>query len=192
MKLLHSHPRQKGLGKPRILAAGLLLCIPASATLAQKLPPVVAARALVSADGAYPGSSIKAAVVADVSPGFHINDHQPTLDYLIPTELKLEVGEDLTASKLVYPKGQARKFEFADTPLSVYEGTFAVVALLKVARTAAPGIHTIKGKLAYQACNQQACFPPASVPVTLEIKVVPRGVTLKRLNTDVFGKLQID
>ena len=55
-----------------------------------------------------------------------------------------------------------------------------------------PGKKTIKGKLAYQACNEHACLPPTSVPLSITVKVVPRGVTLKRVHTDVFDKIQFD
>lgn len=173
-------------------AAALVAGLAAWPARSQSRPSVLSARAVLAADGAYPGSTVKAAVVAEVAPGFHINDHKPTLDYLIPTELKLEVAKDLNADRIVYPKGQAKKFEFADTPLSVYEGTLVVGVVVKIARTVVPATYTIQGKLAYQACNEHACFPPSSVPVTLAVRVVPRGAALKRLNTDVFNKIQLD
>jgi len=92
--------------------------------------------------------------------------------------------------KVVYPKGEAKKFAFADEPLSVYEGTLVVGAKLKVAPTAPPGSYALKGKLTYQACNDHACLPPASVPVTLALKVVDKSIRLKRVNADVFGKIE--
>ncbi len=153
---------------------------------------MVKARTLLALEAAHPGSSLKAAVVAEVAPGFHINEHKPTLDYLIPTELKFEGTRDLSAGSFVYPKGELKKFAFSDTALSVYEGEFVVGAVVKVERAIRPGTHTLKGELRYQACNDRACLPPASIPLLLEIKVVPLGAPLKRLNADVFDKVQFN
>src|SRR5271157_6299097 len=49
-------------------------------------PSVVKARMVLATSAAHPGAPAKAAVVAEIIPGYHINDHKPTLDYLIPTE----------------------------------------------------------------------------------------------------------
>ena len=95
----------------------------------------------------------------------------------------------MAIERVVYPKGEAKKFAFADEPLSVYEGTLVVGAKLKVAPTVPPGSYALKGKLTYQACNDHACLPPASVPVALALKVVDKSVPLKRVNADVFGKI---
>ncbi len=147
---------------------------------------------LLATDAAQAGETAKAAVVAQISPGYHINDNKPTLDYLIPTELKLEPIKGITATKVVYPKGELKGFAFSDTKLSVYEGTLDVGVLLGIARTASPGTYTLKGKLAYQACNDHACLPPKSVPVTLAVKVVPRGTRVKRVNGDVFNRISFE
>jgi DsbC/DsbD-like thiol-disulfide interchange protein len=155
-------------------------------------PAVVQARMLLATDGVHSGSTAKVAVVAEISPGYHINDHKPSLDYLIPTELKLDPIQQVAVSKIVYPKGELKSFAFSDSKLSVYEGTLDVGALLAISRTARPGTYTLKGKLAYQACNDHACLPPKSVPVTLAVKVVPRGVSLKSANADVFGRINFE
>jgi len=165
------------------------VCLISGAALGQNTPPVVDAHALLSTDAAHPGSTVKAAVEARIASGYHINDHHPSLDYLIPTELKLEPTKQVEIEKVVYPKGEAKKFAFADAPLSVYEGTLVVGAKLKVAPTVPPGSYALKGKLTYQACNDHACLPPASVPVALALKVVDKRIPLKRVNADVFGKI---
>src|SRR5260370_20220723 len=165
-----------------IFAGALLLSLPLVIGAAQGAAPVVTARTVLGSDAAHAGSSVKAAVVAEIPPGYHINERKPTLDYLIPTELKLEPTKELVPEKSVYPKGELKKFAFADTALSVYEGKFVVGTVLKVEPHVAPGTYNIRGKLSYQACNDRACFPPKSVPVSLAVKVVPRGVPLRRVN----------
>ena len=169
------------------VAFGLLVL--ATLVAAQGSSPVVDARMVLAADGAHSGSTVKAAVVAEVKPGYHINDHKPTLDYLIPTEVKLDPSSDFEVASLVYPKGTARRFAFSDEPLSVYEGTLLVGAVLKISPSARPGAYTLKGKLNYQACSEQACLPPTSVPVSLELKVVPRSTPVKQANAEVFNRI---
>jgi Disulphide bond corrector protein DsbC len=158
----------------------------------QNTTTVVEARVVTATDAAHANSLFKAAVVAQVTSGFHINSHKPTLEYLIPTELKLEPAGRITVKDVIYPKGEPKKFAFSDTPLSVYEGTVLVGAVFQVGRAAHPGIYSLQGKLGYQACNDHACLPPASVPVIFTIKVVPRDAPLKRVNADVFNRLQLE
>jgi len=153
---------------------------------------VVEAHAVLATDGAHANSTLKMAVVAQITPGYHINDHKPTLDYLIPTELKLDPTDQITTQNTIYPKGTLRKFSFSDVPLSVYEGTIEVGALLQVAKAVSPGLYTLKGKFAYQACNDHACLPPTSVPLTVAVKVVPRTVPLKPVAPDVFQRIQFE
>jgi len=141
---------------------------------------------VLATDAVHPGSPAKAAVVVQIPSGYHINDHKPSLEYLIPTELKLEPSKQIEVTRIDYPKGDLVKLAFSDTALSVYQGKITLGAMLKVATATAPGSYTEKGKFAYQACNDHACFPPTSVPVTLSVRVVGRQVPVKQVNADVF------
>ena len=176
----------------RILMTWILIFWAASIGAAQGSSPVVEAKIVMETNVAHRNSTARAAVVAHVAPGYHINDHKPTLDYLIPTELKLEPVGQVTVKDIVYPKGKPIRFAFSDMPLSVYEGTVVVGAVLQIARAALPGAYPVKGKLVYQACNDHACLPPASVPLALTIKVVRRSVPVKHLNADVFDRIQFE
>ena len=93
---------------------------------------------------------------------------------------------------MVYPKGTLKKFAFSDVPLSVYEGTVVVGALLQAGKTVPAGTYTLKAKFAYQACNDHACLAPTSVPLTVTIKVVPRNVPLKPVEPDVFQRIKFE
>jgi DsbC/DsbD-like thiol-disulfide interchange protein len=152
----------------------------ASAAWAQAPGQVVKANVTMAPAVGRPDSVVKAAVVVDVLPGYHINDHHPTLDYLIPTEVKLEPSKAVSGNDITYPKGGLKKFAFSDAPLSVYEGTVRVDVALQLEHKALPGDYEVKGKLAYQACNDHACLPPASVPLSFPVKVVRRGASVKR------------
>lgn len=187
------HMRRLAICGTVMRAAGLVLTGLLAATVAHgQEAPIVTAKAMSSTEGAHPGSTVKMAVEAEIATGYHINDHHPSLDYLIPTELKLDPGKGISVEKLVYPKGEPVKLAFSDQPLSVYQGTLVIGAMLRLAPGLPPGAYSLKGKLDYQACNDHACLPPASIPVVVTVKVVDKGVPVKRVNADVFSHIQFN
>jgi DsbC/DsbD-like thiol-disulfide interchange protein len=182
---------------PDFIGLACCLClgfITLGSTAAQAAPvvPVVNGRMVLETDGAHPGSAVKAAVVAEIAPGYHINDHAPSLDYLIPTEVKLDPTKPVSIGRAVYPKGVPRKFEFLDTPISVYQGKLLIGVLVRVDANAAPGVYTLKGALNYQACNEHACLPPASLPLTLAVKVIAPGESFRHVHSDVFTGIKFN
>lgn len=169
-----------------------LVCQAVAAMGSVNTPPVVEASAVLETDAAHPGSTVKAAWVAKIAPGYHINDHKPSHEYLIPSELKLDSSPEVAVQGIHYPPGVPVKFEFDDEKLSVYQGTLVVRAALKIASTAQPGDYTLKGKFAYQACNDRACFAPTSVPVELVIKVVGSKTPLKHVHPEIFKRAKVE
>lgn len=175
-----------------ILWGGVLMLMAASLAQGQGNNPVVEARAVVETDAAHANSPLKLAVLAQVASGYHINDHKPSLNYLIPTDLKLDPSNEFTVKNVVYPKGTPVHFAFSDIPLSVYENTVVVGAVLQTAKVVPAGSYELKAKFGYQACNDHACLPPTSVPLTITIKIVPRNVPLKAVEPDVFRRIQFE
>jgi DsbC/DsbD-like thiol-disulfide interchange protein len=175
-----------------LLWGGVLMLMSANPGWAQNNYAVVEAHAVMANDAAHANSPLKIAVLAQVAPGYHINDHKPTLDYLIPTELKVDPSDQFTLKNVVYPKGTLERFAFSDVPLSVYESTVVVGALLQAGKTVPAGTYTLKAKFAYQACNDHACLPPTSVPLTVPLRVVPRHVPLKPVESDVFERIKFE
>jgi Thiol:disulfide interchange protein DsbD, N-terminal len=180
--------RQIPAGRPLAAAASLLVlaALGAAGAKAQNPPPVVTAQTFLASTAAHAGTAVQAAVVAQIASGYHINDHHPSLEYLIPTVLELQPAAHLSVTKTVYPKGRLMSFSFSDTQLSVYEGTLRVGAVLVVARGTPPGEYPLEGKLHYQACNDHACLPPASVPIAFNVKVVSRRVAVQPANPEIF------
>jgi thioredoxin:protein disulfide reductase len=146
----------------------------------------------MATDAAHADSPIKLAVVAQVATGYHINAHKPSLDYLIPTEIKMDPENPFTVKSVVYPKGTLKKFPFSDAPLAVYEGNVLVGAIIQAGKPLPAGSYTVKAKFAYQACNDHACLPPASVPVSLPVKIVPQSVPVKPVESDVFRRIKFE
>jgi len=100
-----------------------------------------------------------------VLPGYHVNSHKPTLDYLIPTALTVPVTAGIKPAEPTYPAGQPYSFAFdPKEKLSVYAGDFIV----KLPVTATAGAHSVDATLRYQACNNASCFPPKTLPVKID------------------------
>lgn len=186
-------PNSKGeiYGIMRVLLWGwLLTAMAANVGWAQK-NGVVTARAVIATDAAHANSAVKLAILAQVAGGYHINAHKPSLDYLIPTEIKFDPSDQFTVKNLAYPDGVLKKFAFSDAPLSVYEGVVTVGALLETGNVP-PGTYSLKAKFAYQACNDHACLPPTSVPLIVTLRIVPRNVPLKPVESDVFQRIKFE
>ncbi len=102
--------------------------------------------------------------------GYHTNSNTPNEDYLIPMRLKWEPGP-LSAADVVYPKPEQRKYEFSNTPVSVFSGKFDILTRFKVDPKSPAGPGVLVGKLRYQACNDTTCFPPKTVEINLPYEI---------------------
>ncbi|HEY1219891.1 MAG: protein-disulfide reductase DsbD domain-containing protein [Bryobacteraceae bacterium] len=117
------------------------------------------------------GATVQAKIPVKVDPGFHVNSNHPTDDYLIPLALTWTSLGALEGGAVTYPPPKAEKYEFADKPLAVFSGEFSLTASFKVAANAPPGPGVASGKLRYQACNSNTCFPPKTAEVSLPYQV---------------------
>ena len=144
-----------------MILTGLFL-ISAGLAATDNSKSVVEAQIVSATDGVHPGTSAKLAIVAQIAPGFHINDHKPTLDYLIPTDVKLDPAKDISLENVVYPSGVPVKFAFSDQALSVYEGTLLVGTQLKFSKVSRPGPTPSRASSPTRhATTTPACHPPA-------------------------------
>jgi thiol:disulfide interchange protein len=144
------------------LLLGLLAPL-ASPLVALPRPPEKARVELDVDRTAYaPGQAGRLVALVQIEPGWHVNSHQPTFEYLIPTtaELKLPPGWD--AATLSYPPGELARFTFAEEELSVFQGEVPIVAAFRVPATQSLGEVRVTVKLTYQACNDTQCLPPVS------------------------------
>jgi thiol:disulfide interchange protein DsbD len=116
------------------------------------------------------GGSAEARLDVRLSPGFHVNSNKPADEYLIPLALSWTPGS-LKAVEVVYPKPEARSYAFSQKPLSVYTGNFAIITKFHADLKAPLGPGALAGKLSYQACNENTCFPPKTVNVRLPYNV---------------------
>src|SRR5580704_6715555 len=133
------------------------------------------------------GHSFEIAVVAKISPGFHINAHEPSEDYLIPTKITTDLPLGVALVETTYPRGVMRAFRFSKTPLRVYEGSFTVKMKLRAEAGAPLGPRKVGLTVGYQACNQDACLPPTKVPVTADLEIAAVDAAPHPVHTDIFS-----
>lgn len=141
----------------------------------------------LSTDGVHPGTRFHAAWQLDIEEKWHINSHQPLDDYLIATELILDESPDFKLLSVRYPPGQLYKFDFAEEPLDVYEGTVFIYAELQAADHLSAGDYELSGRLRVQACDDSVCLAPSNVPVRFSIPVVDPSVPGSPTHEDIFS-----
>lgn len=113
-----------------------------------------------------------------VAPGFHINSATPHSEFLIPTILKIDPPTDIVLGKTAYPEGKDLAFPFSpEEKLSVYSGDFSIELTVHPLHAVVPAKYALHGTLRYQACDNAQCFPPKSLPVNFDIKVVKEPPT---------------
>jgi len=133
------------------------------------------------------GSTFKAAVVVSIDEGWHINSNRPTYDYLIGTNLHLQPKEGIILTDVQYPEGKDLKFAFADNPLNVYENTVTIFLSFKVSEKFPRTSDTLVALLTVQACDNQVCLAPSTIPVLLPIDVVAADEAPVPINDDLFS-----
>jgi thiol:disulfide interchange protein DsbD len=135
-------------------------------------PPLLNVEARWRTDAPSGGTLVLDATVA---PGWHVNSHEPSEEYLIPTEVKIEPAAGATFASARYPQGIQKKFAFSEKPLSVYEERFTIEVPVSWPAGTPPAV---SGTVEYQACNDRQCNPPASVSFRLEAPSGAAGTAL--------------
>ena len=180
----------------RAVFATVLICLFGWAPLAlaqTSLPAastVASPKAYVSLQPIPRGSTFEIGVVVGIMPGFHMNAHKVSEDYLIPTNLTAKPPAGIKEVRTLYPEGTNLKLSFSDKPLSVYTKQFTVRAKFSVAATAALGKMSVPFTLQYQACNNSACLPPVRIPVIAKIDIATAGTKAHAMATDIFSGKQ--
>ena len=117
------------------------------------------------------GSDGDAIVQLTIQNGYHINANPPTFAYLKATELELPSSPGVSVGFIVYPTPLTKTFSFAEKPLAVYEGVTDIKARLKVDKSTKPGQHDLPAKVQVQACDNQVCYAPGTLEITIPLIV---------------------
>jgi thiol:disulfide interchange protein DsbD len=141
---------------------------------------IVEARAVVSPTPVPRGRTFEIAVKVKIRPGFHINAHEVSLDYLIPTEVEVQPPQGLRTRGFSYPPGVLRKFRFSPNKLLVYEGAVTFRGKFAASADAPLGPQKLPLVLHFQGCNEELCLPPAKITVVAEFVTAPAGTPAQR------------
>ena len=154
-----------------MLRLALLLSVLAPAARAQDGPPPPATlvQTSVAAVTLPVGGRAEVRVELQIAEHWHINANPPALEYNIPTEVALQAAHGVRAARPRYPAGKSMRFSFEDQPLLVYDGATSVVIPIAADAAATPGTYRLSGEVAFQACDDNVCLPPTSVPFTVAV-----------------------
>lgn len=144
---------------------------------------LVTARTALSVSQAEPGNSYTAALIIDISSGWHINTDSPYQDWLIPAEIQFDPVDGITVSSLSYPKGH--DVFLGEEKMSVFSKKTIVFFDLSVDGSLAPGDYSLPLHFTYQPCDDRECRAPQTIDLTLPIKVGPEG---SLINEAIFNQ----
>lgn len=127
---------------------------------------------------AAPGNRFSLVAEVELPPGVHV--YAPEVKGYKPIQLAIEASPVFTLNPAVYPRPKVLYLEAIREQVPVFEGKFrikqdvTVTAAQDFVRSLGDGrTLAVGGELRYQACDQRICYPPTSVPVQWQLKVVP-------------------
>lgn len=151
---------------------------------------VVKPEVYASMEPAGRGGSFQIAVVMNIRQGFHVNAREKSEEYLIATDLKVQLPAGFTAGEVVYPKGKLETFTFSKKPLNVYQGKVILLLAVNTLANAPLGEQHIPLKLRYQACNDEVCLPPATLPLDAAVNISSSAAEAKPAHAEIFSRQQ--
>jgi thiol:disulfide interchange protein DsbD len=121
----------------------------------------------IAPDKVKKGRTVKANIVMEIPHGLHVQSSRPLDKFLIATKLDVETPSGMKVGPVSYPRALMRNLKFSKSKVAVYEGRTSIRVPITVPANYSGGSGEIKGKLRFQACNDESCFPP----VTREVKM---------------------
>jgi peroxiredoxin len=126
----------------------------------------------------FPGNRVS--LIADIRLPDGVHVYAPEVKGYKPIMLSLHPTADVVPTDLTYPPSKILYLKAIDEHVPVFEGEFRIVDEVTINRSpeflAALGSGkeiAITGELKYQACGETVCYPPASLPVSWKLDVVP-------------------
>lgn len=132
------------------------------------------------------GGSFKIALQVDINSQYHINSDKPLDESAVPTVVKFDPVDGISFGKLLYPKGELKKFSFSEDELLIFEGTITIFADVTLRDDFPPGPLTLSGVFSYQACTEQNCFMPQQDKFQLTVQVVDASQAAVPINQEIF------
>jgi thiol:disulfide interchange protein DsbD len=117
------------------------------------------------------GRVVRGTVTIDIPSGLHVQSNRPLDKYLVATKLDLETPSGMKAGPVAYPRALMRNLKFSKSAVAVFEGRAVLRFNVTVPANYNGSSGEIKGKLRFQACNDDSCFPPQTREVKMWLNV---------------------
>jgi cytochrome c biogenesis DsbD-like protein len=145
----------------------LLIPVPLYSTPLPQSAGDVKVSGSVAPDKVKRGRTAQANVVMEIPSGLHVQSNRPLDKFLVATKLEIEAPQGLRVGPVVYPRSVLRNLKFSKERVAVFEGRTVIRFGVTVPANFGSNSAEIKARLKFQACNDDACFPP----LTREVKV---------------------
>ena len=106
------------------------------------------------------GDTVLVRVPLRITPGYHVNANPASSEDYIPLSVRFDSSSDVHALKPEYPKGESHRMEELDETLLVYDQGVTIPVPVVVGKEIESGLHTLKGTVEFQACDDRVCFMP--------------------------------
>ena len=128
---------------------------------------------------AAPGNQFSLVAEVELPPGVHV--YAPEVQGYKPIQLAIDASPEFTLNPAAYPKSKVLYLEAIGEQVPVFEGRFRITQDVTLTTDqefvrslgSSGKTITLGGELRYQACDKAVCFPPTSVPVKWQLKVLP-------------------
>ncbi|MFN2531593.1 MAG: protein-disulfide reductase DsbD N-terminal domain-containing protein [Pyrinomonadaceae bacterium] len=117
------------------------------------------------------GGATRGSVVIEIPSGLHIQSSRPLDKFLVATKLELTAPSGVRIGPVSYPRARVVKLKFSKSAVAVYEGRAVLRFRIALTPSFGGGSAEIKGKLRFQACNDEACFPPVTRDVSVWVNL---------------------
>ena len=157
------------------LTISLCLCLAwasLSTVHAQTTPPKITTKLSLTTAKVQRGRSVRASLVLDIPPGYHVNAHDPVNRFALPTKIEVEAPSGIRVGSIFYPKAIVRRFTFSEDRLGVYENRTVIRFDIMIPPNQQTGKSEIKARLSYQSCSDEVCFPPVKREISVSLMVV--------------------
>ncbi|HEX5131719.1 MAG TPA: protein-disulfide reductase DsbD domain-containing protein, partial [Candidatus Krumholzibacteria bacterium] len=165
--------------KKRLIAA-LLVVTATVAGLSRPSPAIdfvdptagpVTATGYASLSNLPQGGSAHLALEVQIRAPWHVNAHNVTEDYLVPTDVAFELPPGVTLRGVVFPAGTEKTLSFSEAPLRLYDGTVYLGAAIDVAADAPAGETAVIARITYQACDNEKCLLPETIETRIPVRI---------------------
>ena len=157
----------------KLALVGALFTVPANflATAVPQSAPNIPVNVSLASDKIGRGRSVQGTVTMEIPSGYHANSNRPLEKFLIATQLQIEAPKGIRVGPTIYPRPLLRSLKFSKSKVSVFEGRTTMRFNVTVPRNYSENSAELKGRLRFQSCNDDTCFPPQTREVKMWLSV---------------------